>query len=134
MTPDVNVVVLDFPRPGKEMVFENEDGSFTIMINAKLSNDSQLKAYHHAMKHISNDDFQKDNIQTIEAIAHSTTTIPESAERIPSKQFLKRLKALRAERKRLQLKLNQMESEMEVIRSMEGDSWDIPSRQQWFGY
>ena len=59
MTPDVNVVLLDFPAPGNEMVFENEDDSFTIMINARLSYDEQLKAYRHAKRHIENDDFQK---------------------------------------------------------------------------
>ena len=32
-----------------EMVVENEDGSYTILINAKLSQDGQLKAYQHAL-------------------------------------------------------------------------------------
>lgn len=59
MTPDVNVVLLDFPTSGNEMVFENEDGSYTIMINSRLSCDGQLKAYRHAMHHIENDDFSK---------------------------------------------------------------------------
>ena len=56
MTPDVNVVLLDFPAPGNEMVFENEDDSFTIMINARLSYDEQLKAYRHAMRHIGSEE------------------------------------------------------------------------------
>ena len=133
MTPDVNVVLLDFPNPGNEMVFENEDGSFTIMINSRLSHNRQLIAYNHAMKHIRNNDFQKDNVQLIEATAHATM-IPEDAKRIPSERFLQRIKALRAERKRIQLKLDQVEAEMEVMRSMDNYSnWEIPSHQQWFG-
>ena len=34
------------------MVVPNEDGSYTIFINAGLNRESQLKAYEHAMKHI----------------------------------------------------------------------------------
>ena len=57
-TPDVNVVLMDFPsKKGNEMVVPNEDGSYTILINAGLNYESQLKAYEHAMSHITNDDF-----------------------------------------------------------------------------
>ena len=59
-TPDVNIVVIDFKTSkGKEMVVPNEDGSYTILINSRLSYDSQLKAYEHAMRHINNNDFEK---------------------------------------------------------------------------
>lgn len=38
MTPDVNIVLLDFhEKPGREMVVENEDGSFTIIVSSQLS-------------------------------------------------------------------------------------------------
>ena len=40
MTPDVNVHLLDFPNYGKEMVVKNEDDTYTILINAKLSHDA----------------------------------------------------------------------------------------------
>ena len=44
-TPDVNVVLMDFPsKKGNEMVVPNEDGSYTILINAGLNYESQLKA------------------------------------------------------------------------------------------
>lgn len=49
-TADVNVIVMDFPnKKGHEMVVPNEDGSYTIFINAGLNRESQLKAYEHAM-------------------------------------------------------------------------------------
>ena len=70
-TPDVNVVLMDFPsKKGNEMVVPNEDGSYTILINAGLNYESQLKAYEHAMSHITNDDFSKGNVQEIEYYAH----------------------------------------------------------------
>lgn len=44
-TPDVNVVLMDFPsKKGNEMVVPNEDGSYTILINSGLNYESQLKA------------------------------------------------------------------------------------------
>lgn len=73
MTPDVNVVLFDFKKQrGREMVVKNEDGSFTILINSRLSHRGQLEAYHHAMSHIENSDFEKTDVQTIETAAHET--------------------------------------------------------------
>lgn len=69
-TQAVNVVFRDFPNSGKEMVIPNEDGSYTIFINARLNYEQQMKAYLHAMKHIAGDDFRKDDIQSIEYYAH----------------------------------------------------------------
>ena len=53
-----------------EVVTENEDGSYTIFINSRLNYEKQMKSYLHAMKHITGDDFQKDNVQSIEYLAH----------------------------------------------------------------
>lgn len=52
------------------MVIKNEDGSYTILINAKLSDQGQLLAYEHALKHIVNGDFDKESVQEIESSAH----------------------------------------------------------------
>ena len=70
MTPVVNVQLINFPNSGHEMVVPNEDGSYTILINARLSNEGQLQAYAHAMEHILNDDFEKQDVQVVEAVAH----------------------------------------------------------------
>lgn len=71
MTPVVNCKIIDFPVKGNEMVMPNEDGSYTILINARLSQIGRMKAYEHAIKHILSDDFEKYDIQEIEANAHS---------------------------------------------------------------
>ena len=52
------------------MVMPNEDGSYTVLINAKLSHIGRIHAYEHAMQHIMNDDFQKMDVQEIESEAH----------------------------------------------------------------
>lgn len=70
---------MDFPsKKGNEMVVPNEDGSYTILINAGLNYESQLKAYEHAMSHITNDDFLKGNVQEIEYYAHHPHKDPEN--------------------------------------------------------
>lgn len=53
------------------MVSANEDGSYTIFINARLSYEGRMKAYNHAMHHIKNEDFgKKCSADLIECYAH----------------------------------------------------------------
>lgn len=54
-----------------EMVTENEDGSFTIFVNNNLCESKRMKAINHAITHIKNRDFEKENVQEIELSAHS---------------------------------------------------------------
>ena len=69
-TPAVNCRIVDFPCKGREMVIPNEDGSYTVLINAKLSDAGRIEAYQHAVKHILADDFYKSDVQSIETEAH----------------------------------------------------------------
>lgn len=126
-TQDVNVVLLDLPTKEKEAVTKNEDGSFTIIINSKLSYKGQLLAYKHAMKHIQDNDFQKYNVQAIEASAHSikTSNVPVRSKRSQSKKCPDWLKAIRARNKKLHMELDRY---VEVY-----DSHELSDSQQWFG-
>lgn len=107
MTPDVNVVLVDFKVPGREMVVENEDGSYTILINSRLSYEGQYRAYKHGMQHITENDFEKSNVQQIEAVAHNEAVhtkniqIHENAEYIPSEKYEEHIKRLRKKQKRI---------------------------------
>lgn len=56
--------------PVKACCTRNEDGSHSIFINAMLSHEGRIRAYNHELKHILNNDFDKDNIQEIEHDAH----------------------------------------------------------------
>lgn len=71
ITPIINCKLMDFPVKGKEMVIPNEDGSYTILINARLSDAGRIAAYEHALRHIMKNDFEKMNVQEIENDAHS---------------------------------------------------------------
>lgn len=67
----INTLIIDFPVTCvSEMVRQNEDGSYTILLNAKMSHERLQKAYLHALGHIKNNDFEKDNVQEIEYEAH----------------------------------------------------------------
>lgn len=61
---------MDFPGKGNEAVTKNEDDSYTIFLNARLSYEKQLEAYAHAIRHIKNGDFEKRDVGIIETEAH----------------------------------------------------------------
>lgn len=68
---NISVHIIDFKGAGvDEQVILNQDGSYTILIDARASYEAQAAAYEHAMSHIRNGDFQKDDVQQIEAEAH----------------------------------------------------------------
>lgn len=67
-----NVFFMDFPNTKvDEMVTLNEDGSYSVFINSRLSHEGALKAYKHALNHIKNGDFFKssDRLNAFEAEA-----------------------------------------------------------------
>lgn len=76
---DITVVLKDFP-PGKihEAVRQRPDGTFLVMIDARLNQIRQLEEYEHALKHIRNGDFEKADVQQIEAEAHGITVEPKA--------------------------------------------------------
>ena len=71
MTDEINVQLFDFrTTKGREMIIQNEDGSYTILINSRLDRESAERAYIHALRHIFNRDFEALNVQDIEWKAH----------------------------------------------------------------
>lgn len=66
LTEAIGVYFMDMPSRMDEHVTLNEDGSFSIFINSKLTWERQMEAYKHAIMHIMNDDFSKENADTIE--------------------------------------------------------------------
>ena len=73
---DVFVEVIDFKEAkGNEFVTPNSDGSYTIFLNARKSYEMQKEALEHALRHIDNNDFEKTDVQQIEAEAHQIETI-----------------------------------------------------------
>lgn len=130
-TPDVNIFLVNFSTSGKEMVVQNEDGSYTVLINAKLSQDGQLKAYQHALNHIDNGDFEKSDVQSIEFQAHELKTVGDFVP-VPVSKFEKRIKQLQKERKKLQRALTEKEREIDIIIDLYNpDCLMRAAEQQW---
>lgn len=68
---DYTVQLVTFPSGKvKETVTLNEDGSYTIFIDVNLNAERQKESFLHAMKHIIGDDFDKRNVNVIEATTH----------------------------------------------------------------
>ena len=119
MTPDVNVILLDFGRDtvSREVVTENTDGDYTIFINSRLSRNLQLEAYDHAMKHIRENDFEKADVQMIEHYAHQSKV--QEIKPIPAEKYRERiereLKRIRAHRKKLQQQIEDDNRRIEFL-------------------
>ena len=68
---DVNVVLLDnMPLDVREHVWKNNDDSFTLALNAKYDSETLKKSFEHAVSHIKNGDFEKEDVEQIELEAH----------------------------------------------------------------
>lgn len=63
---DYVVRVIDFPVPIGGMVIPNDDGTYSIYLNARTSWELQRRAFRHELKHIQNNDFY--NGKSIEEI------------------------------------------------------------------
>ena len=70
MKLDINTRLIDMDVLVGEQVIKNNDDSYTILLNARLSHERQLECYRHALLHISNDDFETDNADEIECKTH----------------------------------------------------------------
>lgn len=108
MTEAINVQLIDFKDlKGNEFVTKNEDDSYTVFINARIGYQAQLDAYQHAIRHIENDDFEKNDVQQIEAVAHGLADPEEPA--MPAKMFEARIRRLRREQAQIRRELEQYE-------------------------
>ena len=73
MIPEHEIFVHYIDHLGNnEAVTKNEDGSYSIFLDPALSYEMQHEKYEHALRHIQNHDFEKENVQEIEAQAHNT--------------------------------------------------------------
>ena len=70
-----DVFVCAYPLPGiNEVVRQNEDGSYTILISEALQKVKQLEALNHAIRHIMNEDWSGGDVNEIERERHAEET------------------------------------------------------------
>lgn len=61
--------MISLPYNIKGLTTKNEDESYTIFLNSRLSYEQLKKTYSHELQHIYNDDFSKENVSIIECNA-----------------------------------------------------------------
>lgn len=127
MTQDVNVFLYNFPNNGREMVVENEDGSYTILINSKLSDVGREEALKHAIKHIENHDFEKNNVQEIEFDAHSAEAAQEIHPAI-SPEIMERIKRIQRERRKINRLKRKNQSKVDFMANNNVDFFSLAER------
>ena len=66
---NIYVYVVDLPPHVHEMITPCADG-FTVYLDARLSRIGQMRAYDHALRHIKQNDFDRQNVQHIEFYTH----------------------------------------------------------------
>lgn len=67
----IAVHLVDLPHEVKGFTKKNKDGSYTIMINARLSSEMQIATYDHEIRHIENGDYDnKADVDLIEQQRH----------------------------------------------------------------
>ena len=54
----------------EQVVFNSADDCYTVLLNSRCSDEAMRSAFQHARGHILNGDFDKDQVQRIEAYAH----------------------------------------------------------------
>ena len=65
--------VYTYPLPGilrESVTYNTAEDTYTILISDKLCREQQLEAYDHALRHIRENDFEKESVQKIENEAH----------------------------------------------------------------
>ena len=67
---NINTILANLPVTIPAYVVENNDMSYTIVLNSRLSYERNVTSYLHGIKHIMKNDFEKDDVQEIETKAH----------------------------------------------------------------
>lgn len=72
MIEDIYTYIVDLKSSVPEIVTENPDGSYTVLLNARYSYEQQRESYRHACRHTERHDFEKTEVQEIEKETHSS--------------------------------------------------------------
>lgn len=68
---NINVLLKNMPTTIRAYTVANTDGSYTVIINAKLSTEQQRLSYYHECSHIINGDYDKKlDVGLLEIYAH----------------------------------------------------------------
>ena len=136
---DLNVQLIDMDVMIPEQVVKNSDGSYTVFLNARLSHDRLIEAYRHALAHIDNEDFRKEDVQVIELEAHSGAPVasdPAAAEDrkvMSDEEISRRIARLRRQKRKIRKQLAEYERNREYLASCGVDFSAMAEDQRLYG-
>ena len=113
MADDIYVYLRPLPEGINELVMPCADG-YTVYIADRLDQVHQLKAYDHALRHIANNDFDKTDVQEIEAVAHG---IAEPDQIIPEEKWKKEIEELQRQQKKLRAQIRRNQKRIQFLQS-----------------
>lgn len=68
----IGVYLVDLPHTVRGNTRKNKDGSYTILINARMSSEMQIATYDHEIAHINNGDYDHQiDVNEIEHTRHA---------------------------------------------------------------
>ena len=67
---NIFVYLVHLPANIKEVVVPCADGCYTVYLESNLDSFSMREAFEHAVSHIRNMDFERNDVQSIESAAH----------------------------------------------------------------
>lgn len=70
MQNDLNITVVNLPYGLHAFTRQNEDDSYSIVLNARDAWERRADAYLHELEHIARRDFERVDVQEIEFLAH----------------------------------------------------------------
>ena len=84
VSEDINVQIIDMDVMIPEQITKNSDGSYTIFLNARHTQENRIAAYQHAIEHIERGDFDTDygDVQEVESEAHGLIAKKEETQNI----------------------------------------------------
>lgn len=68
MVEYIGVYLVDLPHGIRGFTRKNEDGSYSIMINARLSSEMQIEVYDHEIRHIDSGDY--DSVKKVDKLEY----------------------------------------------------------------
>lgn len=69
---EINTIYADMPTTIRSYVVANNDNTYTIVLNSRLSREQHLISYYHERNHITNRDYEKKgNVGLIEIMTHT---------------------------------------------------------------
>ena len=102
----ISIVLMDMVYGIKEEIFKNKDDSYTVFLNSRYNDETLKQAFAHAVEHIKKNDWEKTDVQAIEAESHN---ISITSEPVSEDEFDILIKRLRKKREAVKKRLKKYE-------------------------